>query len=91
MTDISKEIGIILRIHGKESNPKNRSIPRTYRTLPRPITSPYDIVNTFNNYFASIAETMKKSIKNIHINIFQTIFQMKLVVQYFCNLPIRKK
>ena len=54
-------------------------------------TSPYDIVNTFNNYFASIAETMKKSIKNIHINIFQAIFQMKLVVQYFCNLPIRKK
>ena len=36
MTNISKEIGIILRIHGKESNPKNRSIPRTYRTLPRP-------------------------------------------------------
>ena len=24
------------------------------------ITNPYDIVNTFNNYFASIAETMKK-------------------------------
>ena len=25
------------------------------------ITSPYDIANTFNNYFASIAETTKKS------------------------------
>ena len=25
------------------------------------ITNPYDIVNTFNNYFASIAETMKKA------------------------------
>ena len=24
------------------------------------ITNPYDIVNNFNNYFASIAETMKK-------------------------------
>ena len=30
------------------------------------ITSPYDIVNTFNNYFASIAETTKKSIKYSH-------------------------
>ena len=27
------------------------------------ITNPYDIANTFNNYFASIAETTKKSIK----------------------------
>ena len=25
------------------------------------ITNPYDIANTFNNYFASIAETMKKN------------------------------
>ena len=25
------------------------------------ITNPYDIVNTSNNYFASIAETMKKA------------------------------
>ena len=25
------------------------------------ITNPYDIVNTFNNYFASIAETAKKA------------------------------
>ena len=24
------------------------------------ITNPYDIANTFNNYFASIAEAMKK-------------------------------
>ena len=30
------------------------------------ITNPYDIANTFNNYFASIAETMKKSIKYSH-------------------------
>ena len=27
------------------------------------ITNPYDIANTFHNYFASIADTMKKSIK----------------------------
>ena len=31
------------------------------------ITDPYDIANTFNNYFASIAETTKKDIR---INIF---------------------
>ena len=30
------------------------------------ITNPYDIANTFNNYFASIAETIKKSIKCTH-------------------------
>ena len=49
------------------------------------ITNPY-IVNTFNNYFASMAETTKKA-QNIHIN----IFQMKVVVQHFCNLLIKKK
>ena len=27
------------------------------------ITNPYDIANTFNNYFASIAQITKKSIK----------------------------
>ena len=27
------------------------------------ITNPYDIVNTFNNYFASIAETTTRNIK----------------------------
>ena len=30
------------------------------------ITNPYDIVNTFNNYFASIPETTKRSIKYSH-------------------------
>ena len=30
------------------------------------ITSLYDIANTFNNYFASIAETTKRSIKYPH-------------------------
>ena len=30
------------------------------------ITNPYDIANTFNNYFASIAETTEKSINYSH-------------------------
>ena len=30
------------------------------------ITNPYGITNTFNNYFVSIAETTKKSIKYTH-------------------------
>ena len=30
------------------------------------ITNPYDTANTFNNYFASIAETTKKNIKYSH-------------------------
>ena len=30
------------------------------------ITNPYDIAITFNNYFASIAETTKRSIKYSH-------------------------
>ena len=30
------------------------------------ITNPYDMANTFNNYFASIAETTKESIKYSH-------------------------
>ena len=54
------------------------------------ITNPYDIANTFNNYFASIAEATKKK-QNIHINIFQIIFQMKVVLQYFYNLLIKMK
>ena len=53
------------------------------------INNTYDNVNTFNNYFASTAETTKK--RKIYINIFQTIFQMKVAVQYFCNLLIKKK
>ena len=53
------------------------------------ITNPDDIANTFINYFASIAETTKK--QNIHISIFQNIFQRKVIVQYFCNPLIKKK
>ena len=30
------------------------------------ITNPYDIANTFNNYFASIAESTKQNIKYSH-------------------------
>ena len=52
------------------------------------ITNPYDIAIIFNNYFASKAETTKKP-QNIHI--FQTFFQLKVIVQYFCNLLIKKK
>ena len=56
------------------------------------VTNSCDIANTFNNYFASIAETTKKKKNNnIHINIFQIIFQTKIVAQYICNLLIKKK
>ena len=37
-----------------------------YRENGDTITNPYDIANTFNNYFASIAETTKRSIKYSH-------------------------
>ena len=33
------------------------------------ITSPHDIANIFNRYFASIAETTRK-VLNTHLNIF---------------------
>ena len=52
-------------------------------------SNPYNIANTFNNYSASVPETAKISIK--YINIFQTIFQMKMIVKYFCNLLITEK
>ena len=38
------------------------------------ITNPYDIATTFNNYFASISETTKKSIK---YSFFRLSFQWK--------------
>ena len=55
------------------------------------VTNPYDIANTFNNYFASIAETTKKK---------QTKYSHKRISDYlsnensntiFCNLLIKKK
>ena len=42
------------------------------------INNPYDFTNTFNNFSTSTNETKKN--QNIHINIFQTIFQIKVVV-----------
>ena len=96
MINLFKETGIILRTHGKESSPFSLktvapSVP-TVLSLDNGvnITNPYDTVNNFNNYFASIAETTKKA-SSIQINIFQTIFQMKVVVHYFCNLLVKKK
>ena len=41
------------------------------------ITIPYDIANNLNNYFASEVET--------------TILRMSMIVQYFFNLPVKKK
>ena len=68
MINILKEIGIILRTHGKESNlfislkTVASSVP-TVLSLGNgdTITNPYDIANTFNNYFASVAKTTKKA------------------------------
>ena len=52
------------------------------------ISNPYDIAKIFNNYFDSIAETtINKNINysNKHFSDFL------VVVQYFCNLLIKKK
>ena len=66
-----KEIGTTLRTHGKESNPFWASLVPTVFSLDNgdTITNLYDIANTFNVYFASIAETMKRSIKYSHKHI----------------------
>ena len=70
---------------------KNYSIKRTNWTLPEnsnAIHKPNHIANNFNNYFVSITET------TIYIYIYiyiYTIFQMRVVVQNFCNLLIKKK
>ena len=72
MINVMKEIGIIWRTHGKESNPfiSLKSIASRVPTVLSldnvdtiNINNPYDIANTFNSYFASMAETTKKSIK----------------------------
>ena len=44
------------------------------------ITNPYDIANTFNNYFASIAETTKK----LSATNFRSKFQPKVYLLKFC-------
>ena len=58
MINILKEIGIILRTSLKTVA---SSVP-TVLSLDNDdtVTNPYDIANTFNNYFASTAETTKK-------------------------------
>ena len=73
MTDILKEIGIILRTHWKgiKSLISLKTIASSIQTVLSldngdTITIPYDIAYTFSNYFASIAETTKKSIKYTH-------------------------
>ena len=53
------------------------------------IINPYDFVNTFNNYFASIAETTKKSINYSHSSDY--LSNEIFLVQYFYNLLIKKK
>ena len=71
---------------------KTSSVPTIlFRENGDTITNPYDIANTFNNYFASIAENTKRGIKFSHKHFSFFIFQMKVVVQYFCNLLIKKK
>ena len=47
------------------------------------ITNHYDIANTFNNYFASIAETSKKSIKYSHKHLSNETRRMKLTAFFF--------
>ena len=67
MINILKKIGIILRTHGKgfKSLISLKTIASNVPTVLSldngdTVTNPYDIANTFNNYFASIAETAKK-------------------------------
>ena len=73
MTDILEEIGRILRTYGKELNLLFilKTVASNIPTVISfgngdTITNPYDISNTFNNYFVSVAETTKKSIKYSH-------------------------
>ena len=41
-------------------------MPRTISQRENFITNPYDIANIFNNYFSSVADTAKESIKYAH-------------------------
>ena len=68
MINILKKIGIILRTHGNKikSLVSLKTVAFSVPTLLSldngdAITNPYDITNTFNNYFVSIAETTKKA------------------------------
>ena len=64
--NILKQIGIISRKHGKKSNfliflkAVASSVPNVLFDNGDTIINLYDIASTFNNYFASIAETVEK-------------------------------
>ena len=73
MINILKNIGIIFKNTWKgikyliSLKTKAYSVPTVLsREDGDTITNPYDIANTFNNYFTSIAETTKRSIKYSH-------------------------
>ena len=52
------------------------------------VSNPYDIAKIFNNYFDSISETtINKNINYSHKHFSDFL----VVVQYFCNLLIKKK
>ena len=94
MINILKEIGIILRALWKKIKSLS-SLKTVASSVPTvlsldTITNSCNIANTFNNHFAIYSWKYKKT-KNIHVNIFQLMFQMKVVVQYFCNLLLTKK
>ena len=48
----------------------------------------YDIANTFNNYFAAMAQSIKKH--EIFTYFFQIILGMSLAMQYLYNLLVKK-
>ena len=54
------------------------------------ITSPNDIANTFNNYFVSIAETTKKSIKYSHKH-FSDYLSSESIGTLFLQPTVEKK
>ena len=56
------------------------------------VTNPYDIANTFNNYFVSIAETTKNNTKYLHKHFsdLRNILGMSVIAQYFCDLLVKK-
>ena len=71
MTDILKEIGMIPKNtwKGIRSVISLKTLASSIPIVPsrdngNTINNAYDIANTFNNYFTSIAETTKKSTKN---------------------------
>ena len=74
MINISKEVGIILRINTWKGIKFLITLKTIASRVPTvlslincdTITSPYDIADTSNNYFASIVKTTKKRIKYLH-------------------------